>query len=156
NSFRKALEAGGRGTAGWYGVMYEAARDLKAQTRRLAVLDLARQCVSFDNKPLAEELTSLALDGVTDDGERLALTLFSVAGALDAGRPDRADELLKPILADERLAQDAGLWRLGLHVAVQRRQTNRAFECLERALDLECEQPALVVNLQTVREEYGS
>ena len=61
-----------------------------------------------------------------------------------------ADDLLRPILDLPAFASDPSLWRLGALLAEKRNQSNRAVECLERAVDLEYDHLPDVVNLQAI------
>ncbi|HZT79432.1 MAG TPA: hypothetical protein VFA26_04400, partial [Gemmataceae bacterium] len=151
-AFRQAIEGDDKTT--WADLVRRAGRDLAARGRRLAVLDLARQCSRFEERPLADELTNLALAGIKDDSERLVASLTAIDALMEAGRLDRADELLQPLLDHPRIGKDAGLWRLGVAVSFRRRQTARGYDRLERALDLEYRCTSGVVNLQTFRQDY--
>src|SRR5262249_37353710 len=68
----------------------------------------------------------------------------------------RADELLQGLLADRELARSAALWRCGARLAAQRRQTARAFACLEQALEIEYHHLPDEIDLRAVRSDYGA
>jgi tetratricopeptide (TPR) repeat protein len=157
-SFRAAFQTANKeaGADAWAGWVRQTAARLVEQDQRLSVFTLARQCYEFGDVALAGQLLDLALDGADRSAERVPVTLAAVAFLAQTGQYARADELLRPLLADRELADSAGLWRLGAWLAGQRRQAARAFTCLERALDIEYRQAAGTIDLQALRSDYGS
>ena len=147
---RDALLAGD----GWGTLMRQTARQLLGEKRRVAVLALARQCWDLDDQPLAGELLATALDGVAEPMERTALALAAFDFLRETGQLPEADRLLQGLLADEKLARQSLLWRLGHALAQQRDLPARAIECLEKALALEAEHPPEVIDLQATRTDY--
>jgi tetratricopeptide (TPR) repeat protein len=149
---RAALQAGDA----WGDLMRQTARKLVADKRRVAVLALARQCWDLDDQPLAGELLTMAVDGIADPDERSAMSLAAFGFLRDTGQLPEADQLLQRLLADPKLARQSLLWRLAHDLAKSRDMSARAVECLEKALDIEAEQPPEVIDLQSVREDYGA
>src|SRR5947209_13877508 len=98
----------------------------------------------------------MATDGIADPDERAAISLAAFAFQRDTAQLPEADQRLQGLLADAKLARQSLLWRLGHDLAKQRDMPARAVECLERALALEAEQPAEVVDLEEVRTDHGA
>ena len=63
--------------------------------------------------------------------------------------------LVRNLLDDPKLAKEPELWRMAANIADSRNMTSLHMECLEKALDLEYRDLPAVINLDTVREEYG-
>jgi tetratricopeptide (TPR) repeat protein len=149
---RAALQTGDA----WGDLMRQTARKLVADKHRVAVLALARQCWDLSDQPLAGELLTTSLEGIADSDERSAMSLAAFGFLRDTGQLPEADQLLHRLLADPKLARQSLLWRLGHGLAKSRDMAARSVECLEKALDIEAEQPPEVIDLQSVREDYGA
>ena len=132
-----------------------AAALVKAE-RRTAVIALAWQCWELEDQALAGELLTTALAGLPKDAGRAAPTLAAVEYLSQTRQFARADELLQGLLDDETLAQHPGLWRLGYQLALQRKQPARAFTCLAQALELEYRMRPAWIDVQAVRNDYGT
>jgi predicted Zn-dependent protease len=156
-AFREALDGAGSAKEPdqWSTLLRRTAEWLIDRERRFAVLALAWQCGQLDDRPLANHLLAMALDGIPEEKQRLPLTLTAIDLLLGTGQLAQADALLQKLLDDPRLAGKAGLWRLGAQIAERRDRKARALACLERALDAEYRDPPAVINLRTVRSEYG-
>src|SRR5205823_234523 len=74
---------------------------------------------------------------------------------LHTGQPQRADGMLKLVLAEEPLSHSPTLWRLASQLAAQRGLLARSVACLEQAMDLEYRDLPAVVDLQQIRADYG-
>jgi ferric-dicitrate binding protein FerR (iron transport regulator) len=155
-SFREALQSDGKDEELWGPLMRETAGALVMEKRRPEVIALARQCWQLGDQLLADNVLATALEGLADGTERLTVTLAAIDFLMEIEQPGRADRLLQSLLADARLAQAPSLWRLGQRIAGACKQTTRAFECLEKALDLEYRRLPEVVNLEEVRKDYGA
>jgi tetratricopeptide (TPR) repeat protein len=152
--FRMAL-LGGEGTAdGWTELLQKTAARLVKDGHRPAVLALASQSWQLDDPTLAGQLVSAALGGAPDK-QRAPLTLAAVGFFRQTGQLPQADELLRNLLADEKLARRPALWRLAADIAQKRDMTARSLECLERALDAGYRRLPAVIDLQQVRSDYG-
>src|SRR5205823_1775779 len=112
-------------------------------------------CWQLDDQPLAQNLLNLALDGLKDDDERLVTTLAAVEFLFQTNQYAQADSLVRGLLENAEFAKSPWLWRLGERIASQRGMQDRAVACLEKALDLEYHELPEVINLQSVREDYG-
>ncbi|HWY87383.1 MAG TPA: hypothetical protein VNX28_11690, partial [Gemmataceae bacterium] len=152
--FRLAL-IGTDGSDTWIALMRETAGQLVKQKRRPAVLALARQAWLVDDAPLANTLVAMALENVEDAMEKTALRLAAIQFLADTDQVAAADDKLRGLLADKELAKYAGLWRLGIHFADERALPDWALECLEKALESEFLDLPEVVDLGTVRTDYG-
>jgi hypothetical protein len=156
SSLRNTLLSSGKDADLWDGLMRRTAAALIEQKARPAVIALAWYCWQLEDYPLAQNLYALAFDGITGDGERLLTSLAAVDYLRQTNQLDEAQRLVESLLNHEKFAQWAGLWRLGRDVAASRGKTARATECLERALDLEYRHLPDVINLETVRRDYGT
>jgi hypothetical protein len=155
-SFRQALQSDGADSEQWAPLMRQTATELVGEKRRLAVVALARQCWQLVDQPLADDLLAVALEGLNEGTERLLVTLAAIDFRLETEQAGRADQLIQPLLADSKLAQSAPLWRLGQRIADACQQTTRAYQYLEKALDLEYRHLPEVVSLEEVRKDYSA
>ena len=67
----------------------------------------------------------------------------------------RADAMIGPLLADEKLAEYPSLWRLGALVAERRGRVASSLKRSERAMDLDYSRLGEVINVQAVRNDYS-
>jgi hypothetical protein len=156
-SFRAAFRGGKDSEAdGWAEWLRQTAARLVQHDQRRTVFLLVRQAHELGDSALAGRLLDMALDGVAASPERVAVTLAAVAYLTQSRQLARADELLQPLLDDPELARNAALWRLGARLAGQRRQSARAFACLERALEIEHAQPAQRRAPEAVCRDYAA
>jgi tetratricopeptide (TPR) repeat protein len=139
----------------WNTLMRDTASRLVRQKLRPAVLALARQCWHLGDEPLANTLLAVALEHIEDAKETTAMTLAGTAFLEDTNQIAAADDKLRQLAADKELAQKPGLWRMGVRFADQRDLPDRALECLEQALENEFRNLPEVVDLNTVRADYG-
>jgi tetratricopeptide (TPR) repeat protein len=152
--FRAALLGDGKETDLWSDLLRKTAAKLIEKKDRPAVLTLAWQCQQLADEPLANHLLATALDGA-DDKERPGLTLAAVEFHAQNGQLEQADRTLQKLLDDPKLAAHGGLWRLAYQLAERRENKARALACLERALDAEYRKLPDVINIKSVREDYG-
>jgi predicted Zn-dependent protease len=148
--FRRALSA-----EDWAQLITRTADDYLVHDQRGAVLRLAQQCDHLGDSAAAENLVR-KLTERPGDSLQFALALVSVDWLAQAQGAEKALTLLEPLLNDKRFGDNATLWRLAARLAVQGRQATRSFTCLERALDLEYRPLPDVLDLQAVRQDYGS
>jgi tetratricopeptide (TPR) repeat protein len=154
--FRSALLGDAREPDEWSGLLRDTATRIVQQKRRPAVLALARQCWELDDPSLANHLLGVALEGLPKDDDGLALRLAGLEFLWQTGQFARADDLLQALLADERLAGHASLWRLASRLAERREMPDRQLACLERALEVEYQNLPDVINLEELRRDYGN
>jgi tetratricopeptide (TPR) repeat protein len=152
--FRRALLGEGADDP-WSDLLRTTADRLIEQKHRPAVLALAWQCWQLDDQPLANHLLDTALRRIADDKERTAMTLAGIDFLSHTAQLPQADQLLRGLLADPKLARRASLWRIGTKLAERRELTARELECLEHALDAEYRKLPAVIDLNQVRQEYG-
>ena len=124
--------------------------------RRSAVVYLAWECQQLGDPTLADTLLDTALDGITDDAERLIVHLSAIDYLSHTGQTDRSGELMDGLLKNERWQTEPALWRLASRLATQRGRGEAAVDRLERALDLEYKDLPEVINLQSWRQDYGA
>jgi ferric-dicitrate binding protein FerR (iron transport regulator)/tetratricopeptide (TPR) repeat protein len=155
-TFRQALRPEGGRPDAWTPLVREAAHRLLEGHEVLAVLDLARQCALLNDQALADELSDTVLKRVGDEPHRLPLSVAAVQYLRHTHQYDRADALLRSLLSDSTYAGRASLWRLAARVAGEHRQEERAWECLDRALELEYRHLPEEIDLEAVRRDYGA
>ena len=132
-----------------------AAGLLKDGDRR-AVVTLAWQCRQLGDEALSDNLLAAALRDPADDVDRLLVTLAAVEYLTQTSQAATADALLQPLLAHPQFGRSPHLWRLAAAVASTSDQAAPAVYCLEKALELEFQDLPPVINLQQVRNEYGT
>jgi Tfp pilus assembly protein PilF len=113
---------------------------------------LAWQLWQLGEQQLADEVYNNAMAAAGADS---SLMLLGIDYLWQTNQLARADALLQKLLADERLAQRAAMWRLGAALAQRRGLTGRYVAYVEKAMDLEFKNLPNAVNLQTVRQDYS-
>jgi tetratricopeptide (TPR) repeat protein len=154
-SFREALQGEPKEADLWTDMMRQTAATFCKDHRRPAAVALAWECWQLGDQPLASNLLTAALDGITDEGERTLTTLSAVAFLYQTAQHSAADAQLRPLLDNEKLAQQPALWRMAGRIADARGLTARSIECLERALALEYDDLPEIINLEEIRRDYG-
>jgi tetratricopeptide (TPR) repeat protein len=152
SSFRHVLESGKQ--EGWAKLMQETAAKCAEKKVRPVIITLAWQCHQLGDTALADVLLGLALKDVPAD-EKPTTLLAATHFLQQTGRYDRAEQLVRELLSDERLTQSASLWRLAGTIADNRGDTVRGIDCLEKALDIEFAYLPEVFNVQPIRNDYG-
>jgi tetratricopeptide (TPR) repeat protein len=135
--------------------MVQTAKALIARKQRPAAVYLAWQCWQVGDPALADNLLAAALDGITDDRERLQTALAGVEFLFQTHQLRRTEQLLDSLLNDPKFAGRSSLWRLGAALAAERRRTARSRECLERAVDIDFQRLPDVIDLDAVRKDFG-
>jgi tetratricopeptide (TPR) repeat protein len=152
SSFRSVLE-GGKEDA-WARLMKETAARCAADKNRPVIVTLAWQCYQLGDTAMADTLLDEALRQVP--AAEKAFTGIAAVNFLNAtSRYDRADVILRDLLAEPALAQSAALWRLASQTADNRKDPIRSIECLEQALDIEYARLPEVFDVQPIRNDYG-
>jgi ferric-dicitrate binding protein FerR (iron transport regulator)/tetratricopeptide (TPR) repeat protein len=152
SSFRSVLEGGKEDV--WAKLMRETAALCAEKKARPVIVTLAWQCYQLGDTAMADTLLDEALAQVP--AEEKPLTSLAAIHFLNASaRYDRADQLIRGLLADADLAKSAGLWRLASQTADNRKDSVRAIECLEKALDIEYARLPEVFDVQPIRNDYG-
>jgi tetratricopeptide (TPR) repeat protein len=152
SSFRSVLEGGKEDI--WAKLMRETAALCARKKSRPVIVTLAWQCYQLGDIAMSDTLLDQALNNVPAD-ERGYTEIAAVQFLNSTGRYDRADREVKKLLEDPELAKSAGLWRLASQTADNRRDSMRAIECLERALDIEYARLPEVFDVQPIRNDYG-
>lgn len=155
-TFRQALQSDAKDGDSWTKLMRQTAATLVADKRRPAVVALAWQCRQLGDQPLGDALIGMALDQMTEDGERLATSLAAIEYLWQTNQYDPIDKVLQPLLANPAFAGRSSLWRLSAMLYQQRGMKAKSILSLERAVETEHQQPAAVLNLQKVRNDYGA
>jgi ferric-dicitrate binding protein FerR (iron transport regulator) len=155
HDFFNTLQAGGEDVS-WTALVRETAKQLLTDRHRNAVVTLAWQCWQFGDAPLALNLLADALRNPADDAERLSVSVAALGFLMGTNQNAEADSLLQTLLDQPQFASKPMLWRLGARIAEQRSMTAKAIMCLEMALDLEYRDLPKVINLQQVRQDYGT
>ena len=170
--YARALKAGGLpavdarfmnallGDAGaddrWTPLLRSTAAKFVKEKRRAAVVYLAWQCQQLKDPTLADTLLAAALDGITDDAERLIVHLAAIDYLSHTSQQDRAGALMEGLLGNDKWNEAPLLWRLAARLATERGEGERSSECLERALDLEYRELPNVIPLESWRQDYGA
>jgi tetratricopeptide (TPR) repeat protein len=84
------------------------------------------------------------------------LTLVAVNFLTQKKNFTHADRLLAKLLEDKKLAELPELWRWRSNLAKEAGQTATSIACLEKALELEYADLPEVVNLESIRKDYGT
>jgi tetratricopeptide (TPR) repeat protein len=134
--------------------MRNAAKRLLGENRRVQAVELAWLCQQLGDQPLADEMLMGVMTSVTGK-DRFAVTLAAIEYLWATSQHARAEALLKPLLDDEQYAKKASLWRLAAQLAAQRGMLAQSLSCTEKAMQLEFEALPDIINLQSVRQEYG-
>jgi tetratricopeptide (TPR) repeat protein len=139
----------------WSDLVRKTAASLIDGKKRPAVLALASQSRQVGDEALATSLLGTALDGIKDKKDRQQMTMAAIDFLMETGQFAEADRLLTSLLEHAQLAKRSDLWRLAGQIAGRRDQPAREMECLERALDTEFRNLPEIINLSSVREDYG-
>jgi ferric-dicitrate binding protein FerR (iron transport regulator)/tetratricopeptide (TPR) repeat protein len=161
--FRRALQSDGDDADQWTELMRQTAETLANDSHGHAAVTLAWQCRQLDDLPLADNLLGIALDPArgrarkaeSSELYRLDVNLTAIHYVRATGRYTRAEQLLQPLLEDRHYAVLGPLWRLGAEIADQRGLTRQSLERLEHALAIEYPDLPEVINLQSIRNDYG-
>jgi autotransporter-associated beta strand protein len=135
-------------------LMRETAAMLVEKQARPAVVALAVACRQVGDTTTADELVTAALAGV-DKNQSAGVQLAAAEYYNHAGDWNRADAVLTNLLADERAAKTAWVWRLAADVAAKRNRLASSVQRSEMAMELEFAELPDVVNIQAVRNEYA-
>jgi tetratricopeptide (TPR) repeat protein len=154
-SFREALRGIGQGPDEWTAWMQRTAATLVSGGRRPAAVALAWQCWELGDRPLADRLLGIALDRPRVDAERLEASLAAFEYLWHTSQYNRADQLIRSLLARAPFAEEPSLWRLALVLATERRQPSRTRACLERVVELESRRLPELIDIRAVRADFG-
>jgi predicted Zn-dependent protease len=154
HDFRQALLGDGKAPDEWSTLLQQTAARLLKQKRRLAILTLAWQCWRLEDSPWAERLSAMAFEGSDREIGNDAMKLVGLGYLMQTNQWTHADQLLRKLLADPKLAKNGALWRLAAQLAEQRDMTARELACLERALEAEYRNLPEIINVETVRQDY--
>lgn len=141
------------GRPGFSGLMRGACARLIERKQRPLAITVAWQCRQLGDAGLADALVDQVLTGLPED-EQLGTTLAALEFLVRAGKHDRADALLKPLLSSQPYSESPALWRLASGVAGDGGRLARAVSHLERAMDLEYENLPKSYDVEQVRERY--
>ena len=139
----------------WNPLMHETARQFIDKKRYTAAVALAEQCWQLDERALAGTLLNEVLAAVKNQPDGWMTTLAVVDFYQHNNELARADALLQPLLADPRLAEMPGLWRLAAALVERRGMETQAISYLEKALGLEYRHLPNVIDLNSWRADYG-
>jgi predicted Zn-dependent protease len=151
---KQALLQDEKETWRWTGLMHQAAASLAAQKQQAGIIVLAWQCRQLGDAPLADELIQIALKDLPNESRPL-ITWLAIGYLWQTEQYDWANTLLGSLLADEKLAQNANLWRFGAALAQKRNVETDLAAYLEKAIDIEYHQLPEVFNVEGVRYQFG-
>jgi tetratricopeptide (TPR) repeat protein len=132
--------------------MRRTAGELLTAKKPEAVLLLSWQIWQLGDHPLADEVYNLALSGAAIEDHDLLL--IALEYLCETQQWPRADGVLQQLLANEKLANRAAIWRLGSAINQRRGMLARSVACLEKAMDLEYQNLPEAIDLQVVRHDY--
>jgi tetratricopeptide (TPR) repeat protein len=150
--FRQALLGGDGETDEWGPLVRRTARRLLERKDPTTVLALAGQCWDVGDQVLANGLLEEVLDGARDEKDYLPLARAVVEVLIARGQYEQADVRVIRLVDRHRDRPEAH--RLAMRIAELRDQPARRMRHLERALDLEFQNPPAEIDLRRVREEY--
>ncbi|HEX3152251.1 MAG TPA: VIT domain-containing protein [Gemmataceae bacterium] len=150
SSFRSVLEGGKDDT--WAKLMRDTAAKTKA---RPVIVTLAWQCYQLGDIAMADTLLDQALAPPVPAEQKRITSLAAIHFLNATARYDRADQLVRGLLSDPKLATEPGLWRLASQISDNRKDSVRAIECLEKAIDIEYAHLPEVFDVQPIRNDYG-
>jgi len=154
--FRTALQNAPANEVGWMEWMRQAGTQAAKENGPLSVVGLAWQAHQLGDRVLAEELFDIARTAAGESNEGRVVGLSTVEYLLETKQFARAGVRLEELLKDETVGRSPRLWRLASSLATKRNLPGRAVVCMEKALDLEyCNLPEMV-NLDTLRADYGT
>ena len=153
-AFRNAFQNDDPGREQFSKMMHDASTTLIAKSGHAAGVYLAWQCYQLGEQPMAEDLLSIAMLDVPK-AERLMTNLVAINYLWQTNQAPRADALIEPLLADPEYAKYPELWRLGASIAANRGMLARSLSRLERAIELDYVDLPPILNVQTVRSDYG-
>jgi ferric-dicitrate binding protein FerR (iron transport regulator) len=149
-ALRQALLAGEKDNAPWAALVRRAAQGLAAQGKTAEIADLVRQCRSLGDPALAADLVDRLQRAATKEDSA------SIARADAFRRKQIADATDGKNKSSTRGESDVVLWRLAADLADEQRKAKAtSLGYLERALDVEYTQLPAIVDLETVRGDYG-
>jgi tetratricopeptide (TPR) repeat protein len=152
--FHDALAGTGAGETPWSRLMRETSVSLVKENQRSAAIALAWQCRQLGDPRMADAILDAAIENMPAD-ERADLSVLAIAYAWASLQFNRAEMLLQPLLADDKLAGSSNLWRIAAAVACQRGDVDAFAVRLEKALDIEAGTNAEGVPVETVRHDYA-
>jgi tetratricopeptide (TPR) repeat protein len=138
----------------WTNLMKKATKTLADRGDRLGLLVLMRQCWSFGDTAMAEEMFEQALAGA-DEPERGMVQLTAVQMLYHVGQYDRAWIIVQDMLRDKKWGEDPSLLRIGSTLASNRGRLAQSLRYLEKAMEIEYRQLPEVINLEVVRRDYS-
>lgn len=155
-NFRNVFQRDQEGQKEWKRMFEEVSTKLITSKNRSAAILFAWQCKQIGDQPLSERLLADALAGLSPKDEEYADTVLTAIECLfQTGNRPRAETMLDSLLENPEYARSASLWRLGATIAQASGKTAKALTHLENAIDLEYEDLPDVLNLQSVRSDYG-
>ena len=146
--FRKAL--GGA----WRGWMRRAAGHWLDSKRPLAALGVAAQCWAAGDVGLGDELLARVAAADMESTKRTLVVLKAVTLLSQSQRNLKAQQLLADLLAGDKAPLQAAVWRCAARLTQQNQGPAQALPYLERALQLEWENPPARFDLRLVRADY--
>jgi tetratricopeptide (TPR) repeat protein len=155
SNFRQVVTDNYRSSKEWVGLMRETADRLIKEGRRTGVFVLIEQCRAVNDQALADELLDRVTAGLEKGLERVAVRVMALEALVRSRQWDKAERLLTSLLAEKESAGLALPWRLGFEIATGRKDSAKAMERLERALDLEYANLPDEIDLASVRRDYG-
>jgi ferric-dicitrate binding protein FerR (iron transport regulator)/predicted Zn-dependent protease len=136
-------------------LMRNAAALLIKDDRHLDVLAVAWQAHQLGDTAIANELFDKCLSASHPGTERNLARASAAVYFMKSKQLTRAEAALQPLLDEAPFKHWPAFWRWAEAIASERQQVGRGVQCLEKALELEFKGGSPVVDLATVRGDYG-
>jgi hypothetical protein len=133
--------------------MRHAAAHWLERKQPLAALAVAGQCWTAGDIRLGDELLEKVLAADLGPAQRTRVVVSAVTLLCQTERNIKAAEVLGDFLT-AAAPRDAALWRLAAQLALQNQGARQALPYLEKALQLEWEDPPARLDLRIVRRDY--
>lgn len=135
--------------------LLDAAKSFASRGAPRAALLIAWQAYQLEQPALGDEIVNRTLAALPADESR-GTTLAAVQVLYHAGKFDRADALLTPMLEDDELAGFVSLWRLAADLAERRGRLATSVTRWEKVAEMEYSRLGKSYDVATAREPFES
>jgi hypothetical protein len=116
--------------------LLDAAKTFASRRSPAASLLIAAQAYQLEQPLLGDEIVNRTLASLEEQGSQ-GVKLAAIRVLYHAGKYDRADALLAPLLEDKQLAEYVSLWRLAADLAEKRGRLAESVARWEKVAELE-------------------
>jgi tetratricopeptide (TPR) repeat protein len=153
--FRACLLEAGIAEGAWSELLRRTTDRLVKKKEREALLALARQCWQIGDAAASQQVYDMVRESLSIGKDQVPLLAVVLDFLEETGQLTAADELLQAFLGKPALARDPRVLRRAYQLAHRRDLPRLEQEYLERLLDAEFQDLPEVVDLESVRREYG-